>query len=125
MIDAQVTGRMGVTLVARAPVAVLATPGAQDAGAESLPGPRAVQGRCAGCGWTAERGRCSGYRAGSSQRRRRCRASSLEPSVRGTILTLVTLDFTPFDIAMSVSYGVYAVYSPAVLCLRDHVGPMS
>ncbi|MGA7670150.1 MAG: hypothetical protein WBW04_06995, partial [Nitrolancea sp.] len=30
--------------VARAPVPVLATPGAEHAGAESLPGPRAVQG---------------------------------------------------------------------------------
>ena len=44
MIDGQVARRVGVALVARAPVAVLATPGAEHAGAESLPGPRAVQG---------------------------------------------------------------------------------
>jgi hypothetical protein len=34
-------------------------------------------------------------------------------------LTLVTLDCRPFDIAMSVSETDAAVYSPAVLRLRD------
>jgi hypothetical protein len=44
VIDGQVGGSVGRVLVARAPVAVLATPGAEHAGAESLPGPRAVEG---------------------------------------------------------------------------------
>jgi hypothetical protein len=44
VIDGEVGGRVGGALVARAPVAVLATPGAEDAGAEPLPGARAVQG---------------------------------------------------------------------------------
>ncbi len=44
MINGQIGGRVGGALVARAPVAVLATPDAEHAGAESLPGPRAVQG---------------------------------------------------------------------------------
>ena len=65
VIDGQVARRVGGALVARAPVAVLATPGAEHAGAETLPGTRAVQGvvaaavglpgvrRCSDCprGW--------------------------------------------------------------------------
>jgi hypothetical protein len=43
VVDGQVARRVGVALVARAPVAVLAAPGATHAGAEALPGPRAVQ----------------------------------------------------------------------------------
>jgi hypothetical protein len=35
-------------------------------------------------------------------------------------MTLVTLDCRPFDIAISVSGGGGAVYSPAVLLLRTH-----
>jgi len=44
VIDGQTGGGMGGARVARAPVAVLATPGTEHAGAETLPGPRAVQG---------------------------------------------------------------------------------
>lgn len=44
VIDGQVDGRMSGTLIARAPVAVLATPGTEHASAEPLPGPRAVEG---------------------------------------------------------------------------------
>jgi len=44
VVDGQVGGGVGGAPVARAPVAVLATPGAEHAGAEPLPGPRAVQG---------------------------------------------------------------------------------
>jgi hypothetical protein len=44
LIDGQVAGSMGEALVPRAPVAVLASPGTEHAGAESLPGPRAVEG---------------------------------------------------------------------------------
>ena len=43
MINGQADGGMGGPLVARAPVAVLTAPGTEHAGAESLPGPRAVQ----------------------------------------------------------------------------------
>jgi len=43
VVDGQVGGRMGRSLVAGTPVAVLATPGAEHAGAEPLPGTRAVQ----------------------------------------------------------------------------------
>lgn len=44
MIDGQVRGSVGGALVARAPVAALTAPGTEHAGAESLPGPRAVDG---------------------------------------------------------------------------------
>jgi hypothetical protein len=44
VIDGQVRRSVGRTPVARTPVAVLAAPGTKDAGAEPLPGPRAVQG---------------------------------------------------------------------------------
>jgi len=43
-IDGQVRGRVGGAPVARAPVPVLAAPRSQHAGAQPLPGPRAVQG---------------------------------------------------------------------------------
>jgi hypothetical protein len=43
VIDGQVGGRMGGTVIAGTPIAVLATPGAEHAGAEALPGPRAVE----------------------------------------------------------------------------------
>jgi hypothetical protein len=44
VIDGQVARRVGAALVARAPVPVLAVPGTEHAGAETLPGPRAVEG---------------------------------------------------------------------------------
>ena len=44
MIDGEVGSGVGRALVARAPVPMFATPGAQHAGAEPLPGPRAVHG---------------------------------------------------------------------------------
>ena len=44
VVDGQVTRGVGGTLVARAPVPMLATPGAKHSGAEALPGARAVQG---------------------------------------------------------------------------------
>ena len=44
VIDGQVGRSVGVALVARAPVAVLAAPRTQHAGAEPLPGPRGVEG---------------------------------------------------------------------------------
>jgi hypothetical protein len=44
MINGQIGGRVGGALVTRAPVALLATPGAENPGAEALPGSSAVQG---------------------------------------------------------------------------------
>jgi len=44
VIDGQVTPVVGDALVARAPVPMLATPGAEHTGTEVLPCPRAVQG---------------------------------------------------------------------------------
>lgn len=44
MIGGQVGREVRVALVARAPVPVLTTPGAEDPGAEALPGAGAVQG---------------------------------------------------------------------------------
>lgn len=44
MIHGQVTRGVGRATVAGTPVAVLATPGAENSGAESLPGRRAVEG---------------------------------------------------------------------------------
>ena len=44
MINGQVGGEVGGTPVTRAPVPVLTAPGAEHAGAETLPLPRAVQG---------------------------------------------------------------------------------
>lgn len=44
VIDGQVGGSVGGTLIARAPVPVQASPGAEDAGAEAMPGPGVVQG---------------------------------------------------------------------------------
>src|SRR5450759_5043016 len=43
VIDRKVVGPMGVALVARAPVPVLATPGPEHSRAQALPGARAVQ----------------------------------------------------------------------------------
>jgi hypothetical protein len=44
VINGQVAGGMGVALVARAPAAALATPCSEHSRAETLPGPRAVEG---------------------------------------------------------------------------------
>jgi len=44
VVDGQVGGGVGGASVARAPVPVLTTPGTEHAGAEALPGPRAVEG---------------------------------------------------------------------------------
>jgi hypothetical protein len=65
VIEGQVSGAMARAAVAGAPVAVLATPGTQHPGAQALPGPRAVQGGYAGCGWTGVRASYSGYQRGS------------------------------------------------------------
>ena len=117
MIDRQVVGGVGVALVARAPVPVLTTPGAEDTGAEALPDPRTVQSVVAAAvrltsvlgAATARAARQYGADRAELQRR---------PCPRAVpYLTLVTLECTPVDIAMSVVEQGGAVYSPAVLHL--------
>ena len=118
VIDGQVGGRVGGALVARAPVAVLATPGAEDAGAEPLPGARAVQGVVPAtvglpgvlCAATTRAARQDA--ADSAQLHGSARAGADAVAAR---LTLVTLDCTPIDIEMSVVRVDDAVYSLTVL----------
>ena len=105
VVDGQVGSRVGGALVARTPVAVLATPGAEHAGAESLPGPRAVQRVVAAAVGLA--------------------------GVLGTAATLAAGDDTAdrAQLHQRIVGGVSgAVYSLAVLRLRDHAsqcGPES
>ena len=100
MVDGQVGGGVGVALVARAPVTVLATPGAEHAGAEALPGSRAVQGVVP--------------------------AAVGLPGVLGAAATRAAGDDTT-DRAQLHPWMVYGVddevYSPAVLRLREHGSP--
>jgi hypothetical protein len=58
-----------------------------------------------------------GVEAGRERHVTRLDGSHEEPAERD--LTLVTLECTPVDIAMSVVEPGSAVYSPAVLRLRD------
>jgi hypothetical protein len=117
VVDGQVARTMGVALVARTPVPTLATPGAEHAGAEPLPGPRAVQGVVTTaierpCVDRAATTRLAGQNAASRTElhgSRRVRAV--------TDLTLVTLERTLVDIEMSVIGEGGGVYSPAVLGL--------
>jgi hypothetical protein len=96
VVDGQVGGSMGGTPVARAPVAVLATPGAEHPGAESLPGPRAVQRVVpAAVGLAGVLGAATTHAAGDDTTDR----AQLHPRIVGG------------------SAG--EVYSPAVLRLRD------
>ena len=105
-------------LIARAPVTALATPGAEQAGAEPLPGPRGVESvvpvavRLPRMHSAAAAGSACDDAADRAELHR-----SHGWSV-ATFMTLVTLDCTPFDIAMSVSEAGGVVYSPSVLRLR-------
>jgi len=97
VIDGQVAGPVGRTLVARAPVATLATPGAEHPGAETLPGPRAVEGVVpAAVGLPGVLGAATASAAGDDTTDR----AQLHPQI--------------------VDGLAGAVYSPAVLRLRDH-----
>ena len=126
VINGQVAGRMGVALVARAPVPMLATPGAQQPSAEALPLPRAVQRVVAAA---VRLPRMLGAPTAGSARDDAADGAELHDQRRLSVrrradtvaarLTLVTLDCTPFDIETSVSEAVATVYSPAVLRLRD------
>jgi hypothetical protein len=100
VIDRQVGRGVGGAPVARAPVAVLATPGAEHAGAESLPGPRAVQGVVpAAVGLAGVLGATT------------TRAAGDDATDRAQLHTRI------------VGRRSGAVYSPAVLRPRDHVSP--
>jgi len=122
VIDGQVGSGVGGTLVARAPVAALATPCAEHSDAKALPGLRAVQGvvpaavRVA-CVLGAATARTAGDdttdRAELHGPHRPCAVSDL---------TLVTLECTPVDIAMSVGETGARVYPPAVLSLGARLG---
>ena len=120
MIDRQVTRGVGRAAVARAPVPVLATPGAEDAGAEALPGPSAVQHvvaatvRLPGVLGAATTGTARGDAADRAELHHGSRPHTVP------CLTLVTLDCRPFDIASSVCGEGDEVYSPEVLRLWDH-----
>ena len=98
VIDGQVAGSVGRTLVARAPVAVLAAPSAEHAGAEPLPGPRAVQGVVpAAVGRAGVLGAATTSAAGDDTADR----AQLHPRIVGAMAG--------------------AVYSPGVLGVRDRV----
>ena len=96
VVDGQVGRGVGGALVARAPVAVLATPGTEHAGAEPLPGPRAVQGVVpAAVGLAGVLGAATTRAAGDDTADR----AQLHPQIVGGLAG--------------------AVYSPAVLGVRD------
>ena len=102
---------------------MLATPGAEHAGAEALPGPRAVQGVVT----AAVRLPCvisaTATRAAGDDTTDRAELHGSRRIRAVADLTLVTLECTPVAIAMSVVEQGSAVYSPRVLRLwgQGHV----
>ncbi len=98
VVDGQVGSGVGVAHMTRAPVPVLATPGAEHAGAESLPGSGAVEGVVA-----AAVGLPGVLRAATT------RAAGDDTADRAELHTRI------------VDGVVAAVYSPAVLRLRYRV----
>ena len=119
VIDGEVSRSMGVALVARAPVAVLAAPGTEHAGAEALPGPRAVQGVVPAAAGLAGVFATSATHAAGDDTADRAELHGRARLRAVPHLTLVTLECTPVDIARSVVEKGGAVYSPVVLSLRD------
>lgn len=116
MIDGQVTRRMWVSLVGRTPVAVHATPGAEDASTQALPLAGAVQGVVT----AAVRLACvHGAATTEAARQDAADGADLHRLLAPTAprLTLVTLECTPVDIAISVIAASSGVYSPRVLGL--------
>lgn len=117
MVDGQVGRGVGDALVARAPVPVLTAPRPEHSGAQTLPCSRAVQGVVpAAVGLP----RVLGAAATGAARQDAADRAQLHrvPPVGVPCLTLVTLECTPVDIAMSVGERERRVYSPAVLRLR-------
>jgi hypothetical protein len=102
VIDGQVGGAMGVALVARAPVAALATPDAKHAGAEPLPGRRAVQGVVAAAVGLAGVLGAATTRAAGDDTTDRAQLHRWHRPLVVPQLALVTLEHTPVDIVMSV-----------------------
>jgi hypothetical protein len=125
VIDGQVGCPVGGTAVAGAPVAVLATPGTEHPSADSLPGPRAVQGivaaavRLPGVLGTATARAARDDAADRTELHGSARSGADSAAAR---LTLVTLDCRPFDIMESVGEAGGEVYTTAVLRLRDQPG---
>ena len=119
VIDGQVAGSMGVALVTRAPVPALTAPCTKHSRTQALPSPGAVQGVVAAP--VRLPGVFGAATAGSARDDTADRAE-LHSSYQWTAapgLTLVTLECTPVDIAMSVNGEGDAVYSPRVLRLGD------
>ncbi|MEP7041354.1 MAG: hypothetical protein ABI864_07235, partial [Chloroflexota bacterium] len=106
MINGQVTRVVGGALVTRTPIPVLAAPDAENAGTETLPRTCAVQGVVPAAVRLASVLGAATIRAAGDDTTDR---AELHGSVRvrqaagPTHLTLVTLECTHVDIAMSVS----------------------
>ncbi len=104
VIDGQIACGVGVALVTRAPILVLATPDAEHAGAEPLPCPRAVQGvvpaavRLAGVLSATASGPARDDTTDRAELRGSARASGKVQILTG--MTLVTLDCSVFDGAL-------------------------
>ena len=119
VVDGQVAGSVGGALVARAPVAVLAAPGAEHAGAETLPDACAVQGVVAAAVGLPRVLGAAATRTACDDTTDRAELHGASRMRAGPCLTLVTLACTPFDIATSVIGEGGGVYSPRVLRLRS------
>jgi len=120
VIDGQIRGSVARAAVAWAPVAVLATPGAEHAGAEPLPGPRAVQGVVSAAVGLPQVLGAAATGAARQDAADRAQLHRVSRPVGVPCLTLVTLECTPVDIAMSVGEQGVAVYSPLVLRPRHN-----
>jgi len=129
VVERQVTRRMRRMLgaIARAHVAVLADVARDHPPRQASPscirvdvmvGTDARQARVLAAASSRSAGDDTADRAELHQARRRPAQRSTNAAAAPR-LTLVTLDCTPFDIATSVSETDAAVYSPAVLRLRD------
>ncbi len=102
VIDGQVGSRVGGALVTRAPVAVLATPGAERPCAETLPCSRAVEGVVpAAVGLPSVVGAAAARAAGDDTTDRAQLHRRHRPRVVPQV-ALVTLEHTSVDIVMSV-----------------------
>jgi len=117
VIDGQVRRSMGGALVARTPVAVLTTPGAEHPGAQALPGPRAVERVVPTAVRLARVLAAPTTGVARQDAADRAQPHRVPRPVCVPCLTLVTLECTPVDIVMSVSRGRLGFYSPRVLRL--------
>jgi len=118
VVDGQVARRMGVALIAGTPVPVLTTPSAEDACAEPLPGPRAVQRVVAAAIGRSRVDSAATTRTAGRDATHRAELDSSRGPTAAPQATLVTRECTPVNIVVSVIGEGDAVYSPAVLALR-------